>query len=425
MKIMLICNTVLPEIVEKEKLSIETKPESWILGHINNLLREPDVELVYGFPLLDSTREIRGKNNRLGYFSYHRERQINIYSPMAEKTFLEVFKTEKPDVIHVFGTEFPHALGVLNAAHSLGMQNKVVISIQGLISVIAKHHYLAGLESKYTKSGTFRDVLKRDSVEKQRQFFEERGNFEIEAIKKAVHIIGRTDWDEACVKQMNPQINYHFCNETLRDSFYENEWELEKCEKHSIFVSQSNYPLKGFHKMLEAMGEIVKKYPDAHLYTTGQDPDALNSFSERIRKTTYQKCLSDLIEKNGLKNKVTFLGFLDEKSMCDRFLESHVFITPSSIENSSNSVGEAMIMGVPTVSSDVGGIKNLVNHGQEGFIYPFDETYMISYYVDKIFSNDDLAKSISQNAKKHASQTHDRKENALGMLNIYEKVMNS
>lgn len=422
MKIVLICNTALPEILVKERLNLETKPESWILGHINNLQKESGIKVVYGFPVMDSECKLRGEVDGISYFSFHRARELNRYSDAAERTFKEVFDFEKPDVIHIFGSEFSHTLGAVNAASSLGIQDKVVISIQGLVSVIAQHHYCAGLPRKYTRARTFRDIIRKDSVEMQRNNFAERGNFEKEAIKKVNHVVGRTEWDKACVKKINPEINYHFCNETLRNTFYDKKWRLDACEKHSIFVSQSNYPLKGFHKMLEAMAEIVKQYPDAHLYTTGQNPCLLNSFSEKIRKTTYQKCIADLIREYGLQENVTFLGFLNEKEMCNRYLQSHVFITPSSIENSSNSVGEAMILGVPTISADVGGIKNLVKHGEEGFIYPFDETYMIAFYVEQIFSNDEMVQKISENAMKHAMKTHDRNVNAMRMLEIYREI---
>jgi hypothetical protein len=93
----------------------------------------------------------------------------------------------------------------------------------------------------------------------QKKKFAKRGKFEIEALKIAKHVIGRTDWDLACTKQINDNLNYYFCNETLRDSFYKSSWDIESCEKQSIFLSQCGYPIKGFHKFLEALKIIVKK----------------------------------------------------------------------------------------------------------------------------------------------------------------------
>jgi glycosyltransferase involved in cell wall biosynthesis len=129
-----------------------------------------------------------------------------------------------------------------------------------------------------------------------------------------------------------------------------------------------------------------------------------------------------LIKKYGLEGHVTFLGRLDEQSMCERFLKSHVFVCPSSIENSPNSVGEAMILGVPTVTSDIGGVKNLLEHIKEGFVYQPDAPYMAAYYIKKIFADDKLAESISISAKKHAEMTHDRAINFNRLLEIYKEI---
>lgn len=108
--------------------------------------------------------------------------------------------------------------------------------------------------------------------------------------------------------------------------------------------------------------------------------------------------------------------------MCSQYLNSHIFASCSSIENSPNSVGEAMILGTPVVSSDVGGVKNMLIHNEEGYIYPFDEYYMLAYYIMKIFKNDDLALKLSGNARCHARKTHDEHTNTERLYQIYTKL---
>ena len=89
-----------------------------------------------------------------------------------------------------------------------------------------------------------------------------------------------------------------------------------------------------------------------------------------------------------LERNVVFTGPLDEEKMCQRYLKSNVFVCPSSIENSPNSLGEAMVLGVPCVASDVGGVSDMLKHKEEGFVYQTDAPYMLAHYVCEIFENE-------------------------------------
>ncbi len=415
MKILWLCNTLIPEIAEKLNIK-NSKPESWITG-IYNKIKNQNIKVIYLFP--ENNKKIEQKIDKATFVSYFDKNSIKLLNLQINQ-FKNIINQQNPDIIHVFGTENLHTLAMIKAAESLNMLDKTVINIQGLVSVIAKHYY-AGLDNKTVHSYTFRDFVRHNNIYRQRLDFEWRGKYEEEVLGLARHVIGRTDWDKACVTRINPNINYHFCNETLRKPFYENSWDIEKCEKYSIFVSQSNYSIKGFHYMLEAMADIVKAYPDAQLYTTGTNPLSLD-FKQKIRQGYYSKYIGKLIKKYRLENNVTFLGYLDEEKMCDRFLKSNVFVCCSSIENSPNSVGEAMILGVPVVTSDVGGVKNMLIHEKEGYVYQPDAPYMLSYYIKKIFEDKDIALEFSENAKKHAKETHNEDKNFKELIRIYEEL---
>lgn len=420
MKVALICNTALPEIEERFGLP-KAKPESWLVAHVA-ALKKAGCSTIVCFPISETQTRILEVFDGITAASYTYDKDVTRYNSASEGEFCEIFEKTHPDVIHVFGTEFSHTLAAVNAAEKCGMLERLVIGIQGLASMIGQYHYYAALPHWVRYAKTFRDLLRMDSLARQRELFVQRGRFEEEAIRKAKHIIGRTDWDKACVTRLNPDVNYHFCNETLRPAFYQNAWQREQCQTHSLFVSQANYPLKGFHMVLEALAILVKKYPNAHLYTTGQDPRDTKRFSQKLRQSIYPWYIARRIRKLGLEENVTYLGYLDETNMCERFLKTHVFVSASSIENSPNSLGEAMCLGVPSISSDVGGVKNLMDHGKDGFIYPFDEPYMIAYYADRIFASDELANRLSESAKEHAKITHNAQVNAQRMLEIYSVV---
>ena len=110
--------------------------------------------------------------------------------------------------------------------------------------------------------------------------------------------------------------------------------------------------------------------------------------------------------------------------MVDNLLKANVFVQASSIENSPNSLGEAMLLGVPCVASNVGGTSDMLIDKEEGFLYPYTEPAMLAYYISKVFNDDELASKIGKNAKAHALITHDRKTNTDNMLKIYRRISN-
>lgn len=409
MKILWICNIMLPKIAENLKLFAPVGG-GWLSGLSDDLLKQEDISLIVCFPYKE---KISGSACDMQYYSFIEKNAFDTISDIIEK--------EKPDIVHIFGTEYKHTLDAVDACVKTKVIKNTIINIQGLVSVYAKH-YAAFLPYSVQKKYSFRDFVKQANVVKGMKKFQKRGIYEIEALKKVEHVIGRTDWDFACTTQINPNLNYHFCNETLRTTFYKNKWSIDSCKRHSIFVSQCHYPIKGFHLMLEAMLQIIKLYPDAILYTTGRRLISKADIKSKLKATYYEIYINKLIKKYKLENNVVFLGALNESDMCQAYLNAHTFVSASSIENSPNSVGEAMILGVPCVSSDVGGVKNMMAHTVDGYIYPADEPYMLAHYVCEIFKNDELASEFSINARSHALKTHDREVNLKTMLEIYNEI---
>ena len=342
------------------------------------------------------------------------------YSPELERAFSELLRAERPDVIHIWGTEFPHSLAMLNAAERERMLARTAVSIQGLISEIAKE-FTADLPDRVVDGYTFRDLVRGDNIRRQQEKFALRGTFETEALRKARHVIGRTSWDHDCVQRINQNAVYHFCDETLRKPFYEGRWNIETCERHSVFVSQGNYPIKGLHMALEALAILKRKFPDVMLYTTGEDPRK-KGFQARLRRSGYALYLANRIRALGLEGNVSFLGNLSAAQMRERYLRAHVALNSSSIENSSNAIGEAMLLGTPVVASAVGGTPDIVTDRKEGLLYPFGEPGQLAEAVQSLFSDDALAERLSEAARRMALRRHDADENLAALLAIYRAL---
>jgi glycosyltransferase involved in cell wall biosynthesis len=421
MKLLLLTNIVLPTIAKEISLPV-TSSGGWIVGIVNQIKQQNDIEIVYCFCLSSKSKKINGKVSNISYYGNPRNKKSIVrYDKSLESSFIEVLKKEEPDVIHVFGTEYPHTLAMVNACEEQGWLNRVVINIQGLCFTIAKHYY-ASLPANIVNQWTLRDIIRNDNIKKQKDKFIKRGKSEIEALQKVKHVIGRTDLDYACTKQINPNINYHFCNEILRDEFYKHQWNLEKCEKYSIFLSQSGYPIKGLHFMLEALPIIIEKYPDTIVYIAGNDITKDKTLKDKLKLSSYGKYLIKLIKKYSLSEHIVFTGNLSEQEMCQQYLKSHVFVCPSSIENSPNSLGEAMLLGVPCVASDVGGVTSMMTHKKDGFVYQHDAPYILAHYVCEILKNDELALSFSEKARENALKLNKKENNTCALLDVYNKI---
>ncbi len=391
----------------------------WMSGLLHAMVQNPQVELGICYPVWGET-PVSGKTETFCYYGFSQEALVyNSYEPEVEAQLRTIMAQFQPDLVHIFGTEYMHTLAAVKA---FDRPERTLIGIQGMVSIYAKH-FMTGVPERICRGCTFRDIVKRDNLYHQRDSFYKRAVWEEEAIRLVGHVTGRTEWDLACTRQINPKARYHFCNETLRDSFYEARWQYESCEPYTIFVSQGSYPIKGFHYMLEAMPAILSREPRAKVYVAGGDITKAASLKDRLKMSSYGKYIRELIEAYGLQEKVVYTGFLSEGEMRERFLKAHVFVSPSTIENSPNSVGEAMLLGMPVVSSDVGGVKDLMSHGKEGFAYDSNAPYMLAHYVSRIFEDRTLAEHLGQAAFEKASVTHHREKNCQRMLDIYHEIL--
>ena len=419
MRILWATNGTLPVIDEAQG----KKPGyggGWLVGLSEDLCKDESIQLCVCYPSPVREEAAQGTVGRLSYYSIPCQKGNAVLREEAIDAFYRTIKAFCPDVIHIWGTEYTHSYCAIMAAEKAGMLDSTVVSIQGLVSVIA-HYYLAGVPAGEYIFPTLKDMVRRTSLPKEKRNFEKRGEYERLCLKKAKNVIGRTDWDRACMEDINPDARYFFCNETLRSAFYEHTWKYDKCEPHSIFASQAQYPLKGFHVLLQAVEKVKRRYPDVKVYTTGMDR-ASNSLMNRLRRTTYDRYLHRLIIRLGLEDNVGFLGFLNEQQMCSQFLKANVFVSPSAIENSPNSVGEAMLLGVPVIATDVGGVKNLLRHEEEGLVCPFDDAYVLASYICRVFELEDRVDCFTKAAREHAGRTHNREENRKQMLTIYQNI---
>lgn len=408
-KIMWLCNTPLLEI--REELGIKIGGESWLQGISSQLRKQKGIELNYVFPQGKVQRLLKRQINGISFWGFYSSGGKGYeLSKKREQQIKKIVQEIDPDIIHIFGTEFAHTLECIRSVSDKG---KIVVSIQGLVSEC---------EKVYTKKIPITEIFVRaadiESIWKNRCYFYRRGLNERTALTETENIIGRTAWDRRCAKKQNPHCRYFYCNETLREPFYEGKWDIHKIEKYSIYISQAYYPIKGFHVFLKAFGEVVKSFPDAHVYVAGgksflQAGDAYGAYINR------------LMERYGVNDRIKFLGVLPAEQVKEQLLQTHLTVMPSLLENSPNSIGEAMLLGTPIVAAEVGGIPSLVRNEKEALLYSGHSTKRLAECIKRIFADDELALRLSVDGRKRAEKLYDRAGNLEKLLKIYEAVEKS
>lgn len=427
MKVLWLCNIMLPVVAEALKREASNK-EGWLTGLSQQVLRhaeENNIELGICFPIGKNEEPVKGRIKGLSYFAFSEDTgKAEAYDTGLEPQLAKILKEFAPDIVHAFGTEFPHTLAMtrcVGVAAGRDKEMKMLIGIQGLCFKYADY-YMADLPKRVQKRFLLRDFLKQDNLIQQQKKYVARGRFEIEALQNTGHVTGRTDWDRQAAAEVNPEAEYHFMNETLRANFYGPEWSLNSCERYSVFLSQGNYPIKGLHYLLKAMPEILKRFPQTRVYVAGDVITRYRTVMEKIKIGSYGKYCLKLIRQFALQDRVVFLGRLGSEEMCERYLKSNLFLSPSAIENSPNSVGEAMLLGMPVVSSAVGGVANMLTDGKEGILYPYEDTGRLVEAVCRMLGEEAFACECGKRAREHALKTHDAETNYQRLLAIYNKI---
>lgn len=426
MKVLWVCNIMIPTIARQLGVSYSNR-EGWLSGLLDRVVQEQSnrIELGIAFPTGEEMGDLKRTmqlNENVSCRCYGFRENIDapeVYDPGLEKKFEEIMADFNPDILHVFGTEFPHALACIRA---FGHPERTLVGIQGLCSAIAEE-YMADLPVKVQRQVTLRDRIREDSLKQQQKKFKKRGENEKAALLLTGHIAGRTDFDREQTAKINPSAQYHYLNETLRGIFYHDRWKRTACEPYSIFLSQGDYPLKGFHYLLRALPKVLEQFPDTHVYVAGSNIIEVSTFQDRLKLSAYGKYIRKLIRENKLGNHITMLGRLTAEEMKEQYLRCHLYVLPSALENSPNSLGEAMMLGMPCVAADVGGVHNLLTDGGDGMLYPAGDVDAMADRIIEIFTKEAIVERFSDNARKHARVNHDADQNYYRLIHIYREML--
>ena len=435
MKVLWLCNLILPQALEALGISGIPK-EGWVEGLMNAMdSLSADIELAVAFPVPEEFDGKRGSfkvseksEKEVSYYCFYEDTvHPEVYDITLEGRMNRILDEFRPDVIHIFGTEFPHALAMSKAVteddfHYHPGRDRLLITFQGICAAVAAD-YLACLPDEVVASSTFRDTVKRDNIKQQQDKFHTRAVNELEAVKRAGHVGGRTGFDRKWATRLGPEAVYHYAGEVMRPVFYEPLPGDIVRDKNTIFIAGADYPLKGFHILLKALDGI--NWPELKIRVAGQDIVS----KSKIKISGYGKYLGELIENCNLQGKVTFLGRISAEQMREEYLKCGMYICPSAVENSPNSIVEAALCETPIIAARVGGIPDIIDDKTQCLLYdcnarkPMDEVAAsLRKCIEFVKLDPERALEKGKAARMRALKDHDPQTVATQILEIYSEM---
>ena len=378
------------------------------------VMKYTQIELVIAFKGKGEVKNIDGVTYvpiDINFNSGEKLKNFFTWDVEAEKLVAEakkVVKQYKPDVIQVFGTEWPFGL----IARETNIP--VVVHIQGALIPI----YNAQYPPKYNgatyvaamKGNLLRYVLHWSQCMKN----ETREQMEKRTWECVSNYMGRTDWDYAISNVFHPGRRYFHVDEALREAFIETDkkWSYQIDKKIKIVTVGCSTLYKGIDVILKIASILKKLNVDFEWNVVGKMP---NEF----------RMMVEYKEKKKIKaNNVNLLGILYPDKMIDLLCNSTIYVHTAYIENSPNSICEAQILGVPVISTNVGGISTLVRDKIDGLLFPANDPYQMANAIVSIAYDKEKLMMFSENSRTHAMERHNPEKIAIELINCYKKLVN-
>lgn len=347
------------------------------------------------------------KNNKSKierYFSrlFNRENnnlELNDLTTLIEKV--------NPDIIHIHGTEENFGLIIEK------VKIPVIISIQGVINSIIEKYYSGLPASIVKKMENISDKLFLRSINYQFNVLKIKGIRERKILKATRFVIGRTSYDKRITRLLSPNSEYFTVNEILRPKFYINEWNKTNfSDIINIVTILSDCSYKGFETILKT-AEILKSFDRLKFKWL---VIGIDNKSKMFNITTKH------LRLNIDSVNVELLGILNENEIVEVFKKADIYCQVSHIENSPNSLSEALLMGVPSIGSFAGGTSSLLENFIDGLLVQDGDPYALAGALYEMISNFEMALVFSKNARKKALIRHDKASIVDNLLNVYKSI---
>lgn len=321
-----------------------------------------------------------------------------------EKAFCDEIKyvidEVRPDIILCFGTE--NGLGLACTLTDI----PVVIHLQGILNPIYEEWLPQGMSWRrwlWSSKGSLLSWLALKEFKKR----------EMKMFHSCKYFLGRTHWDKGICQLLAPQAEYFYCGEMLRQEIYNSQkiWKPQQNTAKRIVSIISGSIYKGGDVVLRAAKILKENTPF--------------NFVWEVYGVRDMKQWEKLTHIRHDEVNVEVKGIINANQLIDVVTTADVYVHPSYIENSPNTVCEAQLLGIPVIATNVGGTASIVKHQESGLLVPANEPYLMASYISKCISDVSLATELGVKGREEALNRHNPQEITSDLMNAFNTIVHN
>ena len=393
----------------------------WISSLQDILRKEPNLEI--GFAFVSSKDMLEKHDDNFHYYpiklkkesTFHKfAKYYGIDLGVDENSYVDelrrIIDTFNPDLIHLYGLESKLSTILGNT------EIPVIVHLQGLLGPCSNAFCPVDFNKfSFLWPFSIREWLLRNGFGYEKKIIGKRALQEEKNYGKLRYAMGRTEWDSCVTSLMSPDCKYYHVDEVLRPSFYANigKWSTDNVKKHIIVSTISDTMYKGLDVIIKT-ASLLKRRSDI-------------KFEWQIVGISKSARIVGFFEKQiGVKSEdvgIKYTGVQSESQLCRTLLNSSLYVHPSYIDNSPNSVCEAQILGLPVIATNVGGVSSLIKSGIDGVLVPANGIYELSYHIRDILTSVNMARNLSINAITTATKRHEKSYIKQTLISTYNTII--
>ncbi|MBB6176073.1 glycosyltransferase involved in cell wall biosynthesis [Anoxybacillus tengchongensis] len=138
------------------------------------------------------------------------------------------------------------------------------------------------------------------------------------------------------------------------------------------------------------------------------------------KSNEYKDRLKRLVETYELSGEVSFLGWIEQPQQI--LSQAHIFLLPSDTEGMPLSILEAMSIGLPCVATDVGGVSELIEHGETGFVVNKGDDRELVHALRALIENEHLRLQMGQKSKERYEKLFTKEKFLEGVARVLHRL---